>query len=52
MIFQNVTAVGASSQAAAVQQQLSERKDSLEQELARLTGECDAERRELERRIQ
>jgi len=42
----------AKAEAAAVQQQLSERKDSLEQELARLTGECDAERRELERRIQ
>ncbi|CAE7554667.1 unnamed protein product [Symbiodinium natans] len=42
----------AKAEAAAAQQQLSERKDSLEQELARLTSECDAERRELERRIQ
>mmetsp|Transcript_78554 Transcript_78554/g.138419 ORF Transcript_78554/g.138419 Transcript_78554/m.138419 type:complete len:889 (-) Transcript_78554:128-2794(-) len=40
------------AEAAALQQQLSERKESLEQELIRLTNESDAEKRELERKIQ
>eukprot|EP00931_Biecheleriopsis_adriatica_P088957 TRINITY_DN63172_c0_g1_i1.p1 TRINITY_DN63172_c0_g1~~TRINITY_DN63172_c0_g1_i1.p1 ORF type:complete len:922 (+),score=309.01 TRINITY_DN63172_c0_g1_i1:67-2766(+) len=42
----------AKAEAAAVQQQLSERKDSLEQELTRITAESDSEKRELERKIQ
>lgn len=42
----------AKAEAATAQQQLVERKERLEQELQRVTADCDAERREFERKIQ
>jgi len=42
----------ARAEAAAMTQQMSERRDSLQQELARLTAEAEAEKHELERKIQ
>jgi len=42
----------ARAEAAAVTQQMSERRDGLQQDLARLAAETDAEKRELERKIQ